>query len=202
VKWLFRLFTSILLCFLIWASGFLWFALQIPSQQAINPSADIIVALTGGSGRLDYSLQLLADKRADSLFVSGVSEGVTVKDIIHQASPKLRSAFEIISAPPIYLGDNAKNTIGNAEETRSWFKNNTYKSMILVTSNYHMPRSLSEFHEVLPGVIIIPAPVFMGDFKTQGWLFNEDSRKLIFSEYHKYIVSKLRHLFVSATQKP
>jgi uncharacterized SAM-binding protein YcdF (DUF218 family) len=94
----------------------------------------------------------------------------------------------------------AENTIGNAAETVLWLNHEHYSSIRLVTSGYHMPRSVAEFQEVAPGLIIIPAPVFGEEF-AQSWWRTEDGRALIFSEYHKYLASKFRHWLVSVIRK-
>lgn len=198
-----RLLGKIILWLLIavaaWGGGLFWFVGQIPTGPAREVKADLIVVLTGGAGRLDYGLMLLADGNAKALFVSGVSKGVTKQDIIRQAAPETQRTLWRSGHDAIFLGDHAVNTIGNAEETKRWLAKRDFETIALVTSNYHMPRSLSEFKEVLPSMTIIPAPVFSDDVDILHWWSDEESRKLILSEYHKYIASKLRHWFVSAT---
>lgn len=182
-----KTFSSFLLIFCIWALGFLWFTGQIP-QTRIEPaqnSADAIVVLTGGSGRLEYGLELLAENKAKTLFISGTGENVTVADIMRQAS---NTSHKKIHEKDIILGHQAENTIGNAQEIKDWLKNSNYKKIILVTSNYHIPRSLLELSTIMPKVYIIPAPVIT------------DDNEMVFSEYNKYLASKLRHLFISVSK--
>jgi uncharacterized SAM-binding protein YcdF (DUF218 family) len=179
---------SFLIIFAIWFLGLLWFTQQIPHSKSEIPqnSANAIVVLTGGSGRLEYALQLLAEKKAETLFVSGVGEKVTIADIIRQAPENIRGK---LSANKIILGRQAENTIGNALEIKQWLMDTNYKKIILVTSSYHVPRSLLEFSTLLPDVSITIAPVIAAD------------NDLSFSEYHKYLASKLRHLLVSVMKK-
>jgi|CXWL01.1.fsa_nt_gi uncharacterized SAM-binding protein YcdF (DUF218 family) len=178
---------SFLLFFCIWFWGLQWFVQQVPQTKTNLPetSDDAIIALTGGGGRLEYGLQLLAENKGKVLFISGVGEKVTIADILHQAPSDTRKK---INDSNIILGHQAENTIGNAEEIKQWLQTSNYKKIILVTSNYHIPRSLLELSTAIPEIAITPAPVIAND------------NELLLSEYHKYIASKLRHLFVSATQ--
>src|SRR5690606_2006659 len=120
-------------------------------------SADAIVVLTGGSGRLEYGLQLLAEGKAPVLFVSGAEASVTMGDILRRAPQNVRR--QLADHPSSIVLGRAENTIGNAEETAQWLKDHAVSRLILVTSNYHMPRSLLEFSDRLPDTVLIPAPV-------------------------------------------
>lgn len=187
----------LLLCMLVWAGGLLWFIAQIPQTPlADDVKADAIVALTGGSGRLDYALRLLADGKAHKLFISGVSKTLTVADMLRQADPELRERLRPL-AKDIVLGHQAENTIGNALETTDWLKASDYKSILLVTASYHMPRGMVEFQE-LGHMTIIPAPVFPEDFRLIGWWSDTTSRILLLSEYHKFLAARLRHWYLIA----
>jgi len=187
---------KMMVCFLgvfgIWLLGSFWFVQQIPNKQSefSENAADAIVVLTGGGGRLEYGLQLLAENKAKTLFISGVGEGVTVADILHLFPQGLDKEL----AGQIKLGHLAKNTIGNAEETADWLADKKYKSILLVTSDYHIPRAMLEFSEALPDITIIPAPVLSNAGLSDGLL--AIGEELPFVEYNKYLASKLRHIFV------
>lgn len=186
-----KLVPSFVLIFFAWIAGFIWFVQQVPKQKleldnSVLSSSATIVVLTGGNGRLEYGLQLLAEgKYGEYLFISGVGKNVTVQDIVNQASAEIRRE---INKDKIILGHDAENTIGNAEEIKAWLKDHYTPRIILVTSNYHIPRSLLELSTALPDISITPAPVTSGDYN------------MLLSEYHKYIASRLRHLFVSLTE--
>jgi uncharacterized SAM-binding protein YcdF (DUF218 family) len=155
------------------------------------------VVLTGGKGRLEEGFEQLIAHPSSRLFISGVGENVKTEELIEQMPSALRQRLRTIPKQHISLGHRARNTIGNAEETREWLKSNSSTHIMLVTSNYHMPRSLSEFHALMPHIDIAPVPVFSDDVVLTQWWADNDSREVIFSEYHKYIASKLRHWFVS-----
>jgi uncharacterized SAM-binding protein YcdF (DUF218 family) len=136
------------------------------------------------------------------LYITGVSTGITVADLLRQEPKSLRDQIARLPHPTIMLGHRAENTIGNAEETWHWLKSRHYRTIRLVTSNYHMPRSVSEFEEALPDEItIIPEPVFTDEFPAAWWQ-SDGSRRLLLSEYHKYLASKLRHWMLSAGHRP
>ena len=182
-----RLLILALTCIGVWIGGLLWFAAQIP-QAADNPSArtDAIVVLTGGSGRLQKGLDLLADDKAEKLFVSGVYRGVEVRELleISRATPEELQCC-------ITLGYEADNTRGNAIETRNWLKQEGYRSIRLVTASYHMPRSLFEFRRVMPQVEIIAHAVRSENYRQDDWWRWPGSARLLISEYNKFLIARV-----------
>lgn len=183
-------FTGIILTLLLgWSAGLVIYANTIPiEQKKADPSADAIVVLTGGSGRLGAGLKLLTKKRAKKLFVSGVYKGTDVKRLMtlfQEAPIDLECCLEI--------GDDAMNTAGNAIETAAWFRNKKYKSLIIVTSNYHMPRSVLEFRSVMPEAKLISYPVFPETFKRERWWAWPGTTGLLMREYSKYLLAWMRH---------
>jgi uncharacterized SAM-binding protein YcdF (DUF218 family) len=196
-----KIFSCILIFFAIWLAGLMVFVSRIPTAPNNNNGpSDAIVILTGGAGRLEYGLQLFAQGKGKVLYISGVSPEVSIADILRKEPPDIRNSIEAMHNPPIALGHRAENTIGNAEETGRWLRNHHYQSIRLVTSNYHMPRSVSEFNEAVPEIAIIPEPVFTEEFPARWWE-NSGSRLLLLSEYHKFLASKLRHWIVSVTHR-
>ncbi len=192
-----KLLVSAVTCLAIWLTGLVWFVAQMPTSAASSvANADAIVVLTGGKGRLEHGLQLLTQGKAKMLFISGVGKDTNIGDLLHQVSPEVRNAATRLPASAITLGKDAENTIGNAEETARWVLKQRPKNIILVTANYHMPRSISEFEELMPQLTIHPAPVLPDDFTLSAWWLSADSRTLVLSEYHKYLASKLRHLLI------
>ncbi|MEQ9172688.1 MAG: YdcF family protein [Rhodospirillales bacterium] len=192
-----RLLAMAVIVIVIWGVGLFQFADTIPSK-VVDPGTrtDAIVVLTGGSGRLDEGLDLLARDLAGQLFVSGVYHGLDVERLV-QISKREPEGLE----PRIGIG-NAVNTVGNAAETRVWMVKRGFTSLRLVTGAYHMPRSLAEFHFFMPGVEIIPNPVFPEHVKQELWWAWPGTASLIVSEYNKWLFARARHwitsLFTSA----
>ena len=176
----------------LWAAGFIWFAGEIPEpsagpQNAMSPSTDAIVVLTGGSERLDAGLDLLAQGRAKKLFVSGVYRGVDVTRLL-RASRRAPANIECCVA----LGYDANNTAGNARETAAWMAKEGFRSLRVVTASYHLPRSLLEFRAVLDSSVIVPHPVYPKQFKHAEWWMWPGTAGLMISEYNKYLLARAR----------
>jgi uncharacterized SAM-binding protein YcdF (DUF218 family) len=172
----------------LWLAGLVWFAADMPEQlDDISTPTDAIVVLTGGSERLDAGLALLRQKMGRKLFVSGVYRGVDVAELLRLSRQK-PDELECC----IVLGHAADNTVGNATETAAWMRAEGFHSLRLVTANYHMRRSLSEFRYAMPDTVIIPHPVFPDKVKRNQWWMWPGTAHLIISEYNKFLASRLR----------
>ena len=57
------------------------------------------------------------------------------------------------------IGYRAETTIGNAEEAAVWAYERNYTQLIIVTSDYHMPRSLILLQRAMPDIELQPYPV-------------------------------------------
>jgi uncharacterized SAM-binding protein YcdF (DUF218 family) len=177
-------------CAIAWIAGLFWFAGQIPAPSdppLSTERTDVIVVLTGGSGRLDTGLQLLAEERAGKLFVSGVARGVEIDQLLRIAQRQPQDFGCCIA-----VGYDADNTAGNSRETAEWMRKEGYSSLRLVTANYHMPRSLVEFRSAMPEIRIVPHPVFPPQFMIETWWRWPGTATLLVSEYSKYLVARLR----------
>ena len=173
---------------LAWVAGLFAFAASIPDRvEDVDTVTDAVVVLTGGSGRLEEGLTLVAARKAKKLFVSGVYQGVDVQQLLELS----RHRPEELSCC-IVLGYAAGSTLGNAVETAAWLETQGYTSIRLVTANYHMPRSLVEFRHTMPGVRIVPHAVFPTQFKRDDWWRWPGSAQLVVIEYLKYLAAVAR----------
>jgi len=172
-----------------WLAGLLWYAAIMPEriEDATTPT-DAIVVLTGGTERLDTGLALLRQKMGGKLFVSGVYRGVDVTELLRLSRQK---PDEVECC--IVLGHAADNTVGNAVETAAWMRAEGFHSLRLVTSNYHMQRSLLEFRYAMPDVAIVPHPVFPHKVMLSQWWLWPGTAHLIAAEYTKFLGAHLRH---------
>jgi uncharacterized SAM-binding protein YcdF (DUF218 family) len=151
-------------------------------------SAEGIVALTGGSARIDTALHLLAEGRARRLLISGVNPAVGSRAIAETVDPDLKSMI----ACCVDLGHEARDTIGNAIETRDWARQHQYGSLIVVTSAYHMPRSLAELANALPDVKLIAYPIPNPELRLADWWSEPSAFALLAREYGKYLLAAAR----------
>lgn len=173
---------------LLWLGGLFWFAGTIPREiEDEGGRTDAIVVLTGGSERLEAGFALLAAGRAETLFISGVYHTVDVRALL-RLSQTAPAALECC----VVLGYTADDTVGNAQETARWVRAQGYHSLRLVTANYHMPRSLVEFHHALPDVLILPYPVQPPLVRLDRWWRWRGTASLIISEYDKFLAAIVR----------
>jgi len=186
--------------FVAYAGGLVWFAESImDSVEDTGTATDAIVVLTGGSQRVQAGLQLLTAGKAKKLFVSGVYHGTDVTALLHVQ----RQSPEAVQCC-IVLGHTADNTYGNAQETAAWMRQEGYRSLRLVTANYHMRRALLEFARAMPEIHIIPHPVFPETVRERWWAW-PGTLDLIIGEYDKYLWALVRPWFSSAqpdTERP
>jgi uncharacterized SAM-binding protein YcdF (DUF218 family) len=140
---------------LFWLAGFTAFEYDARRFVSDPAPADGIVVLTGGAGRIEAGLHLLAAGKAPRLLISGVGSGIDLSDVLRRVDvdPTLLE-FHIIT-----LGHAATNTVGNAAETAAWARQYDLHSVIVVTAGYHMARALAELARVVPGLELRPMPV-------------------------------------------
>jgi len=183
--------TGIVLLLLGFA-GFIWF---LPAEQiSLDRTADGIVVLTGGTSRVNDGLELLVAGRGKRLLITGVNPGTTNGEIARQVVD-----YDRVLACCVDLDYSAQNTLGNAVQARHWTLEHRFRSLIIVTSAYHMPRALAEFAHQLPDVALIPFPVVSDRLRIEPWWSNSATTKLVLSEYLKYLAAKVRMRFDSWT---
>ena len=177
-----------LLAVLIAALGFIAFASSVPRNEAtMAGSADGIVVLTGGASRIVDAVELLVSGRGKRLLISGVNPTTTPEELT-----RVNPDFERLLDCCIDLGHDAANTIGNAVETGRWVRDRNFRSLIVVTSGWHMPRALIEIENELPDVRLITYPVVSDRMRDDAWWSDAPTVRLLLIEYIKYIASYLR----------
>ena len=143
-----RTLAALLVIGLIWLAGLVAFAERVQrSTPTPDPTAaDGIVALTGANSneRIAAAVQLLAEHKGRRVLVSGVNREVT-REQLRLASGAVRRIYDCC----VDLGFTAADTVGNARETAEWAKAMRFQSLIVVTSDYHMPRAMLEARAVL-----------------------------------------------------
>ena len=164
-----------------------WFVDRIETTETPPArDADGIVALTGGPFRINDALELLAAGRGQRLLITGVNP-VTRPNQISRLMPEHQRWF----ACCVDI-DHSANTIGNAVETRRWVRARGFRSLIVVTANYHMPRAMAELSHELPDVALVPYSVLSDKVRVESWRENPEIARLLLLEYGKFIVAKAR----------
>jgi uncharacterized SAM-binding protein YcdF (DUF218 family) len=178
-QWL-RWFAGLVLFALIGLVAFVATLPRVAAGREIAP-ADGIVALTGDNGRLIPAVELLEKNKGARLLITGVYPKTTKEKLktLTQGGERFDCCAD--------LGFEATSTRGNAREAASWVNAHRYKSLIVVTADYHMPRSLLEFRAAMPDVRMEPYAVA------------DDARPTLLhawrrwsEEYGKYIAAYLR----------
>jgi len=169
-------------------AGFGWFVSQLPAEEvALDRNADGIVVLTGGASRISDAIELLAAGHGKRLLISGVHRSTTTAAIA-----RINPRYQKLVSCCVDLGYSAINTVGNAAETRLWVKDRGFTSLIVVTSAYHMPRTMAELQQQMPGIELVPFPVVTDRLRNEPWWASAPTARLILSEYAKYVMAQLR----------
>lgn len=165
----------------VWLGGMIGFSYTI-NHLRTDPDVktDAIVVLTGGRNRIGEAVRLLNRGSAEQLLISGVSRGTSLETL------KKRQDVKITTSREITLDEKSTNTVENAIEAAVWVKKNNIRSIRLVTSNYHMPRSMAEFRANNRELVILAHPVY-SERVEKNWWRSWRSFVLIASEYNKFL---------------
>jgi uncharacterized SAM-binding protein YcdF (DUF218 family) len=179
---------TLAIAFVVATVGFVGFLSQLRGVE-VKPArnADGIVVLTGGSSRVSDAMELLAAGYGKRLLISGVHPTNAASDI-SRSLPDNQSLLRCC----VDLDHSAVNTRSNAAETRRWAKERGFKSLIVVTSNYHMPRAIVELSHAMPDIALIPFAVVGDKWRDEPWWTSGPTFRLLLSEYAKYVAVELR----------
>ena len=176
----------IFLC--LWTGAFLTFMAEVENRlPALPHEINGIVILTGTPARLTAGFDLLKENDGARLLVPGVNSKVT-RETLRQATGQSAELMDCC----VDLGRLARNTEGNAYETSLWAKSNDFNSLAIVTSAYHMPRSLVELKRQMPDINLIAYPVASDTLELTGWWKNPRAFMVVAGEFNKYVFSLVR----------
>ncbi len=169
-----------------WLIGFAIFISLIPEENPPPAHTQAIIVLTGGSKRISEAVKLLNQNYSDTLFISGVGRGANITTTLILSGPlpdNINKFYENIK-----LGYEAETTKENALEVAQWIEKRHLNSILLVTSNYHIPRSLLELQNTMPNIAISTHSVFPYNVKIDSWWKHYGTFRLVFLEYNKYLI--------------
>lgn len=190
----------LLMIVVLWAVGLWAFASRVDQMAAPDDPApaDGVVALTGGtSARISVAMKLLEDGKAGRMLISGVNPAASRADI-RGVAKATRRYYDCC----VDLGFKATDTVGNAKETANWARAKGFHSLIVVTSDFHMPRAMLELHEALPEARLTPYPVKTSDLGTGRWWKSGEGARRMTVEYCKYLVILGREAFLGLGRAP
>jgi uncharacterized SAM-binding protein YcdF (DUF218 family) len=159
----------------------------VRAETGPTERADAVVALTGGAERIGDAARLLADGYGRRLLITGVHPRTSAEDIARR-EPRLRPLLDCC----VDVDHRAMNTVGNAFETADWARRNAVASVIVVTSSWHMPRTMAELRAAAPDLRLLPFPVVTSGFEPDSWRSDLRTARLLAVEYAKYRVVMLR----------
>ncbi|MCW0047379.1 YdcF family protein [Brevundimonas sp. BT-123] len=180
-----RLLSVIFIAGLIWLVGLFAFAHRVRElTPADDPArADAIVALTGPSSeRVNTAIRLLEQGKGERVLISGVNREVRRQEL-RELTPGSSRLFNCC----VDLGFEAEDTVGNAQEIAAWTRAKGYRSLIVVTSDYHMPRSLVEIRGQLSGVKLTPYAISTPSLDNARWWRAAVTARRMTLEYMKYL---------------
>ena len=182
-----RLLVIIAIVALIWLVGLFAFADRVrgltPAEEPAR--ADAIVALTGPSAeRVNAAIRLMEQGKGQRVLISGVNREVRRREL-RELTPGSSRLFNCC----VDLGFEAEDTVGNAQEIAAWARAKGYDDLIVVTSDYHMPRSLVEIRGALPGVRLTPYAVSTPSLDNARWWRAAVTARRMTLEYMKYLVA-------------
>jgi uncharacterized SAM-binding protein YcdF (DUF218 family) len=181
-----RSLAILLLIAVLWLVGLLAFGDRAAkATPAPEPAvADGIVVLTGASSaRIDAAIKLLETGKGKRLLISGVNREVRPREL-RDVARGAGHAYDCC----VDLGFEAANTLGNARETAAWAKKHNFRSLIVVTADYHMPRSILELRAALPNTALHPYPVPTETLDARNWWKRGPEARRLMVEYSKYLV--------------
>ncbi len=181
MRFKFFLLVSVFAGILLWVGGFAVFDAHIKKTQNNEKKTDAIVVLTGGKNRILESFNLFNNEMADILIISGVSDNVSLKELQRQNKTVITN-----NSDKIFIGREAATTYQNAIEVSEIIRRNNVRSVRLVTSYYHIPRSKEEILAHNPDIEVIVHPVYSQNVSSKWWK-NWNSFKLVASEFNKFI---------------
>ena len=161
---------------LLYALGFILFGVTLGRPAKPDVRTDAVVVLTGGAGRIEQAMEVLADGLTSRVLISGTDPSVTKKDLIELLGGKAQLIRCCVD-----LGTESVDTRSNAEEAQRWLKKHKYKSVRLITSDWHMRRAAYEFSHVLDGKYLL----------VRDAVRTEPGFGILFAEYNKYLLRRL-----------
>jgi len=157
-----------------WMLGVIWFAGLLPQPLDSRPT-DAIVVLTGGAGRIDRGIALLEADTAKRMLISGVDRSVRPGELAAEYDTP-----EALFACCITLGREAIDTRSNAIETARWLERRDYKTVRLITTDWHMRRAALELRQALPERVAIVYDAVP----------SRPSLTILVREYNKYLLRR------------
>jgi uncharacterized SAM-binding protein YcdF (DUF218 family) len=160
---------------LLYALGFILFGVTLGRPAKAEVRTDAAVVITGGAGRIEHAMNVLERKKARRVLIAGADPLVTKRDLIDRFDANGRLVRCCVD-----LGSESVDTRSNAEEAQRWLARHKYKSVRLITNDWHMRRAAYEFRRILGAKYDI----------VQDAVRTEPAFATLFAEYNKYVLRR------------
>jgi len=160
---------------ILWLLGFAWFAFMLPGPADLR-TTDAIVVPTGSPDRVRRGLALLGERHARRMLVSGADRRVLPREFA--------AAYGVdraLVACCVDLGQEAVDTRSNAEETAAWVRRHRFRSVRLVTTDWHMRRARYEIGRLVGSDVEIVGDAVKSD----------PSLTTLLKEYSKFVLRRI-----------
>ena len=166
-------FLSLLI--LLYALGFILFSVTLGRPAKADVDTDATVVLTGGTGRIEHAMRVLEQGKAERLLIAGADPLVRKRDLVDRFGAKNRLVRCCVD-----LGSESVDTRSNAEEAQRWLAKHKFKTVRLITNDWHMRRSAYEFRRVVGGKYEV----------VQDAVRTEPGFGTLFAEYNKLLLRR------------
>ncbi len=176
------LFLSIALLIVFPVCFFISFVQDVRTYKFDKKRVDAVVVLSGGLGRVEEGLKLLKAGKGEYLIISGVDKDSDIKSIFFLHDP-----VDFVDNKRIILEKSSSSTFENARDVKKIVDRRGFKSIILITSAYHIKRARFIFFKVLPeDVKIFYHTVSTENFDEKKWWKDRNSTLLLLTEFVKF----------------
>jgi len=160
---------------LLYALGFILFGVTLGRPAKAGAKTDAAVVITGGTGRIEHALKVLENRQAKRVLIAGADPLVRKRDLVDRFGADARLVRCCVD-----LGSESVDTRSNAEEAQRWLARRKYRSVRLITNDWHMRRAGYEFRRSLGGKYEI----------VQDAVRTEPALATLFAEYNKFLLRR------------
>lgn len=160
---------------LLYALGFILFGVTLGQPAEAEEKTDAAIVITGGTGRIEYAMKVLEQGKAKRLLIAGADPLVRKRDLVDRFGAKNQLVRCCVD-----LGSESVDTRSNAEEAQRWLAKHKFKSVRLITNDWHMRRAAYEFRRVIGGKYQV----------VHDAVRTEPAFGTLFAEYNKYLLRR------------
>lgn len=173
---------TIITSFFVLVLGFVYFFCQIEVAGEARPRhGDAIIVFSGDAERIKTSTKLLSDGFSKQLIIVGQDNKNEIET--------LRASNVSLFSCCVKVDQGSMSTAEDAKLAKTMLAGIPVRSLILVTSSFHMPRARMELKRQFPSAVVIPYGTNNRNINFYEIISDKELRSLLFEEYIHYIAS-------------